>query len=370
MAGVIPFTNSKRTSRYSLRPKRKQASDSLPTSKSKKLGHYLISNRGKKTINDLPDEILLQIFSYFSLPEVDTSLGKVCRRWSRLAEEKCLRTSVEVTLSDNISRHKEDELKKCIMENENVTRIKISLKSCYLNRQECRLRESNFNKRIRFVQSFTTKTILLATNLHTVYLETYKRHLVDNRINMVSIVEHPTLREFSLIFKGPAKRQGKINHHFRFSPLHKTVDFYTIKENTAEWSNFMLYELFFHDLLAETLSVIDNLDEKSDSFWIYNNHVDVFAYRLPNLRRITASIQYKCDLESFSHLLDLDKLEFLQIEVYRSFTRRELIDAFESSNFSQLNVKVLEKLNIGEPEEVVLKNGGIVISFSEKRFVL
>ena len=42
------------------------------------------------SINDLPDEILLKILSYFGLEELCLNIAKVCERWKFLAKDMIL----------------------------------------------------------------------------------------------------------------------------------------------------------------------------------------------------------------------------------------------------------------------------------------
>ncbi|KAJ9586677.1 hypothetical protein L9F63_019715, partial [Diploptera punctata] len=42
------------------------------------------------SINDFPDEILLNILSYFTTEELCSTIAEVCERWNALAEDSSL----------------------------------------------------------------------------------------------------------------------------------------------------------------------------------------------------------------------------------------------------------------------------------------
>jgi len=61
------------------------------------------------SINDLPDEMLLNILSYFVPQELCLTIAKVCRRWNALANDVVLWKTLSCNwgLSSNISHIKE-----------------------------------------------------------------------------------------------------------------------------------------------------------------------------------------------------------------------------------------------------------------------
>ena len=61
------------------------------------------------SLNDLPDEILLEILSYFGPEDLSLIIAKVCRRWESLAKDVALwkTHSYKCVMSSNISRVKE-----------------------------------------------------------------------------------------------------------------------------------------------------------------------------------------------------------------------------------------------------------------------
>jgi hypothetical protein len=65
------------------------------------------------SINELPDEILLHIFSYFGLEDLSLKIAKVCEHWKCLAIDVILlkRLSVNYDRSTDISLIKEVSFK-------------------------------------------------------------------------------------------------------------------------------------------------------------------------------------------------------------------------------------------------------------------
>ena len=57
------------------------------------------------SINDLPDEILLEILSYFGLEDLCLNIAKVCERWKFLAKYMILwkKLSYSCDLSSDVS---------------------------------------------------------------------------------------------------------------------------------------------------------------------------------------------------------------------------------------------------------------------------
>jgi len=57
------------------------------------------------SINDLPDDILLEILSYFGLEDLCLNIAKVCERWKFLARDKIMwkKLSYGCDLSSDIS---------------------------------------------------------------------------------------------------------------------------------------------------------------------------------------------------------------------------------------------------------------------------
>jgi len=49
-----------------------------------------VSDRQLKSLNDLPEEILLNIFSYFGPEDLCLNIAKVCERWNVLAKDMAL----------------------------------------------------------------------------------------------------------------------------------------------------------------------------------------------------------------------------------------------------------------------------------------
>ncbi|GLH14708.1 Uncharacterized protein GBIM_19046 [Gryllus bimaculatus] len=56
-----------------------------------------------KTINDLPDEILVEIFSYLTVEDLATRVRKVCSRWEEVAKENKLWRNLTYTPSNKTS---------------------------------------------------------------------------------------------------------------------------------------------------------------------------------------------------------------------------------------------------------------------------
>ena len=58
------------------------------------------------SLNDLPEEILLKIFSYFGQEDLCFIIAKVCERWNKLAKHKLLWKSLSYSWDDlsDISR--------------------------------------------------------------------------------------------------------------------------------------------------------------------------------------------------------------------------------------------------------------------------
>ena len=57
------------------------------------------------SINDLPDDILLEILSYFGLEDLCLNIAKVCERWKFLAKDMILwkKLSYGCDLSSDVS---------------------------------------------------------------------------------------------------------------------------------------------------------------------------------------------------------------------------------------------------------------------------
>jgi hypothetical protein len=62
-----------------------------------------------KSLNDLPEEILLNIFSYFGPEDLCLNIAKVCERWNILAKDVVLWKTLSYVcdLSSEISHIKE-----------------------------------------------------------------------------------------------------------------------------------------------------------------------------------------------------------------------------------------------------------------------
>ena len=52
-------------------------------------------------LNDLPDEILLQILSYFSLEDLCLKIAKVCERWNALTKDVILWKTLSYSCDDS-----------------------------------------------------------------------------------------------------------------------------------------------------------------------------------------------------------------------------------------------------------------------------
>ena len=54
-----------------------------------------------KSLNDLPDEILLKILSYFEPEDLCLNIAKVCQRWNILAEDVVLWKSLSYEFDES-----------------------------------------------------------------------------------------------------------------------------------------------------------------------------------------------------------------------------------------------------------------------------
>jgi len=68
------------------------------------------------SLNDLPEEILLKIFSHFGAEDLSFIIAKVCKRWSILAKDKILWKTLSYSCgySSDISRIAEVRCTACL----------------------------------------------------------------------------------------------------------------------------------------------------------------------------------------------------------------------------------------------------------------
>jgi len=63
------------------------------------------------SLNDLPDEMLLQIFSHFGAEELSLLIPEVCKRWNILTKDKALWKKISYHCDDSSDHSRINEVR-------------------------------------------------------------------------------------------------------------------------------------------------------------------------------------------------------------------------------------------------------------------
>ena len=336
-----------------------------------------VYRRPKKTIEDLPEEMLVKIFSYISLPELDEAVGRVNCKWSRLAKDRRARRSFEVQLDTRSrSRHEKsvsDAMR--ILENEKyLENIRISIFREYTVGATVFIESSDSEKQ-RY-DKLLYDILPLKNNLRTLHLELRSYLIFLETEHLWHLLTNTTFRKVTFVSRSLDYHCVGLIIRIKLVKDGRVLDL-NVKNfghpDVIFWSKFVLFgpnNNIMHRML------------KSFTEFEFSNHLhprrrlhmcgyeDIFFDQIclaHNLENLIISVKDKLSFSSFSNVVRLVKLKSLVLTMDYNFSRCALLDFFDNSNFLRLRVEIIELESKGLEKTVILKEGRITVKFSECR---
>ena len=332
-------------------------------------------------IEALPDEMLLKILSYIPVLHLNSSVAKVCQRWSRLARDKTLGTVLELSLNYEEHYSNPNFINKFsdIMEmNKNIRHIKI------INEEKLQeienvgndqLSEKEWQKGYCFFQMYRLLRAL-PTKLKTIYLE-------DCFEGFLWLIDIPSINDISLNCSTKLHPHHSVNAYTKVEKDARTVNVQFANFNSHSPQLFhLLYELSHRKLAidislkflrgADSITILDDGLLNFSSLKSYENlcnsieaHKFQVICRHTNMQQLSLKLAGIISLVEFSHVQQLTNLNCLTLYMDYSFTRQELIKVFKGSRYTKLRVNIHEFKSKGEDETITLNNGHVTIFFTK-----
>ena len=312
----------------------------------------------ERTIQDLPDEMLLKIFSNLSCADLESGVANVSPRWSNLAEDKLRRANLKVAVKYLKRSLDIPDLTQKNVENHDVHKIRITSKG---KRSSYDRYEDAENE---FIRGLSRNTIFLFRNLRTLYLETFSDRSF-HQVSMASLLEHSALETVSLI--------SRYKNNSSSDEFDLQVTFSTADKNLNLLTKNVRWNLCWDHLMANwSHNIIGFVEVKGPNLAVMESELNnprslIFEDLCRNcsrLQKLSFNIPGYISSDQFSNILMLEDLSFLALTMDYSFSRKELTEVYEKSNFSRsLCIKIIERQSKGQPEHIALKNSLVNIYF-------
>ena len=334
------------------------------------------TSRDRKLIlSEMPDEILLKIFSHISLPDLDLKFAKVCRRWARIAQEKSLRTSVEVKINyDNQASYgRTVEFLNNSLKKYGTTASLVRIKPSGGQRASCSdifnwsvIRKAEYE----FFKKFYYSMLPLGSCIETLVLESYHYTSCMFKSNLSNFLRNPTLRTVIFINREESWPCG-VDFSIAISIRKNSLNLKAKNINRFQLEHWLYFYLFGNIILA---SYFTSLALTPNSYQLRNNNcLRIYDYDFraiclccPELETLCIYVSDVLALDDFYNLNFLKKLKRLQVTMDYSFSRLDLLMFFGLSSFTGLSVTIKEIRCKGLREQIELKGGLITVRFCDK----
>ena len=305
------------------------------------------SRTTKLSIQDLPDELMVKIFSNISVHELDNSVSRVCQRWCRIVKDKYVRgmLDVNVQLDAFEERFPHERLRSMVMKYNHVQHIKVWVEDLVAARAEVEK---------TFFQHFPYRILPLLTNITALHMDACLELSLKN-VCITSILSHPVLKKLTVANRGVTRLDLIANDRTLIYGRCLTVGIYGICKSAHSILGYGEYVANFFDLDFLKRVVRNTQVGKQDC-----NFSEVY----PEVSMLLIKFNHLVLFEKFSRVVLLKSLFHMVVIMDYNFTRTDLVTIFENSSFVRIHVKVVELKSKGENETRIFKNGRIKVCFT------
>ena len=205
-----------------------------------------------ESIKELPEELLVKIFYYIPLRQLDKNISEVCQKWARVTKDRNARATLEVSINSDSADSYEDSIKylvESVKENGSIQCIRVIVpveiyesKDNLLNWSSARIAEK------QFCRTLVQEIVPSANNLRTLYLETkFFTSLI--RISMKELWEHPFLDTVKFVNRELLFSYARSNLHMKLVNSQKGLNIYAKTISKAVWDE--LKVRFLHPELID-----------------------------------------------------------------------------------------------------------------------
>ena len=352
------------------------------------------SRESERTLNidDLPDELLLRIFSYIPFPELDRSAGKVSVKWSRMVKKKTLRRFHESQISYLSQQQHEESVKELMTtleKEEEIKHIKITTVGDNIERNYSRGSQICFfqscgkcyfcgyldsQNHLDFCEKLFYEISPSMSNLQTLHLEVlfcdpiFYPILDSNKL--WHLLKNTNLKKVTIVNLEKGDIFIGLTLHLRLVKGQRAIDVHCDGSGhffEREWLEHIA-------CYCDNECLLNYNTELEYSFCMRpfplhygfeNSHFVRICSQIPNLEKLTICFSSVVKLWSFSKVNKLKKLKLLVLSMDYSFSRADLIRIFEKSDNYNLRVQVFEFFSKGKDETATLEDRNITVSFSK-----
>ena len=309
---------------------------------------------------------------------MDSSNSNEVNKIQLIEQEDIPGASLELLLNyENHFRHSSipDEIMDTLYRNEDAEHIRIISTDNYedLSSQHAKLgrHESDF--------LFYLKKVVLCImgNLRTLYLESYSELAVYYcEIDYLSV--HPTLEEVTVVNRINRDVSHKMDIRVKQVGCERNLVFHGINLYSEVWSYLIPHRLKRMKNVEEIDLVVNSPVSQISfllpyasflkslrmvGFTISKEDFNFICLNCRKLDTLVVHVQDKIFFSDFCSVKRLDNLRVLVLKMEYDFSRQVLTRILKQSDFSQLNVVIIELQREESPEFVTLKNGLITVKF-------
>ena len=338
------------------------------------------------TVHNLPDEMILQVFSYLNLATLDGLISEVCLRWKNLAKDRDSRKffSFSATLPDDCLSEREDDLISSITNSPHLDIVDISISMpsfAYLCSQAA---ENYIETENSFMKNIFLTLRQYCKRLTTVRIKTVKYPIDEPcTANWIALpqqrflsIENEIYTYYNVNLRAEYVKNNKIcvflGRNLR-SMVHwpfiqgTLLNDYKLSKLKMTSENVILFPL--HATLSKSYHSLKILEFVEVA--LMSNDIIFICSEFPNLNILSLKSPSAKLEQLFSTLKRCNTLKKLHIDVQGPLNKENIEIFFKNTNFTNLTcilriVQVLESLCI---DEVVIefaipqKNGIVHVTF-------
>ena len=332
-----------------------------------------------ESIKEFPEELLVKIFYYIPLRQLDKNISEVCKKWARVTKDRNARATLEVSINSDSADSYQDSIKylvESVKENGSIQCIRVIVPvEIYKSKDNLFNWSSAREAEKQFCLTLVREIVPSANNLRTLYLETkFFTSLIC--ISMNELWEHPFLDTVKFVNREFLFSNARSNLHMKLVNFQKALNIYVKTMSDSVWGEFKIRFLYpepIDSFIPDFCTAFEVseicLPKSSESskeqkrFSMDSNHFDHMCQNNRALEKLKISINSSVSLPVFMSVTLLTKLKELEVKMKYPFSRSQLAKIFEDSSFPNMIVKIIELESQGDPEVMYLREGRISISF-------
>ena len=286
---------------------------------------------------------------------------------------------IEINHQNHFSRSEiPEDIMECLRRNPNVEHIRIISTENYGKKIADQRKESDESN---FLINF--KTILnYLLNLRTLYLETFAFASI-NYFPSDPLPLSSRMEKVIVVNRRHLNPGNSVNVYVKQVSRNKRVDFHginvekhiwagVISKGMGNWKNMeeLCVEIYSQLSYVMSVSFAPNSLKSLNLSGVFISCDDFkhVCLNCPKLETLVICIQEIMPMRTFSNVINLKNLSYLDMRIIYYFTRELLAGVFLNSEFSKLFVIITEYKNTGSSDTLLLKDGLITIHFNGGRF--